>query len=149
MKRLLGLTALLAALCYGAGGLGLGVMAGDPNGLSAKYWTGERTAFDAAAAWSYWGYGGAALHLHGDFLLHQFEWLKVPSGELPVYIGVGARLKLVPDHLRLGVRVPFGAEYIFAEIPVGLFLEVAPGIDVIPETKFFSNGAVGARWYFR
>ncbi len=149
MKRLLGLTALLAALCYGAGGLGLGVMAGDPNGLSAKYWTGERTAFDAAAAWSYWGRGGAALHLHGDFLFHQFEWLKVPSGELPVYIGVGARLKLVPENMRLGVRVPLGVEYIFAEIPVGLFLEVAPGMDLIPETQFFPNGAVGARWYFR
>lgn len=149
MKRLVGLTILFGALCFAAGGLGLGVMAGDPNGLSAKLWTGERTAIDAAAAWSYWGYGGAALHVHADLLFHQFEWLKVPSGELPVYIGVGGRVKLVPDKMRLGVRVPFGIEYIFEEIPVGLFLEAAPGMDIVPETRFFSNGAVGARYYFR
>ncbi len=51
-------------------GLGVGMILGEPTGLSAKMWTGKMTAFDAAAAWSFGDEG--ALHLHADMLFHNF-----------------------------------------------------------------------------
>jgi hypothetical protein len=150
VKRLLALTVLLASAAMAANGLGLGVIVGEPTGLSAKYWLGDRTAVDAAAAWSFWG-NYAALNVHADLLVHHPEWLKVPSGELPVYYGIGGRLKLASagENMRLGARVPLGIEYIFEELPVGLFLETALVVDVIPSVGLWGHGAAGARYYFR
>ncbi|MBN2537504.1 hypothetical protein JXB37_04410 [candidate division WOR-3 bacterium] len=154
--------ALLTALvvvCLGTGvaaarpqGLGLGLMAGEPTGLSAKVWTGGNIAFDAGLGYSYWWHG-QALHIHGDVLWHTNSLLQSGDGFLPFYIGVGARVKLAdekheyPD-MRVGIRVPFGLEYVFASVPVGLFLEVVPVIDLAPGTGFSGNSAIGFRYYF-
>jgi hypothetical protein len=132
-----------------AGGVGFGVIVGEPTGLSAKFWLGGNTAVDAAAAWSVYRY--AALHVHGDFLWHSFDLLKVSPGQLPLYLGIGGRLKLASDNYktRVGMRVPFGLEYLFDELPIGLFLEVVPILNLLPETGFDMNGAIGGRFYFR
>ena len=71
-------------------GLGLGVVFGEPTGLSGKVWTSERTAVDAAVAWSFVGAGW--LHIHTDFLIHNFDIIDVSKGSLPLYFGVGAYL---------------------------------------------------------
>jgi hypothetical protein len=41
-----------APYARGTEGFGLGVIVGNPTGLSFKVWTGGSSAFDAAAAWS-------------------------------------------------------------------------------------------------
>ena len=68
-------------------GLGLGLVFGEPTGLSAKLWTSERTAIDAAVAWSFSGLGW--FHMQSDFLIHNYELLTVSKGALPVYYGGG------------------------------------------------------------
>ena len=133
-------------------GTGLGIIVGEPTGISMKFWTGGNTAFDAAVAWSVYHY--TALHIHADVLYHSFDLLKIAPGSMPAYAGVGARVKLAGrgtnhQNVRMGVRVPLGLEYIFERTPVGLFLEVAPILDLVPATGFTVNGAIGARWYFR
>ena len=107
-------------------GLGLGVIFGEPTGLSAKMWTSDRTAIDAAAAWSFVGTGW--LHIHADFLVHNFDLINVSEGSLPVYFGVGAYVGLSSD-LGLGARVPVGIAYHFEGAPVEAFFELAPGGD--------------------
>lgn len=155
MKKLMVMAAVLvlagAAVAQG-GGTGLGVIVGEPTGISMKFWTGGNTAFDAAAAWSVYRYH--AFHFHADLLFHSFSLINVSPGTLPAYVGVGGRLKLAGEpneykDMRLGVRVPFGLEYLFEPIPLGLFVEVAPILDILPGTGFGINGAAGARWYFR
>ena len=146
------LIALLAAASAQPSGFGLGIIAGEPTGLSAKAWLGGTVAVDAAAAWSVYHY--EALHVHADLLHHNFDLIRVESGDLPVYYGIGGRLKLAnagrgEADLRLGVRVPVGLSYIFEAAPVDVFLEVAPLLDLIPKTEFGVNAAVGARYYFR
>jgi hypothetical protein len=146
------LLGVLAAVAPGQAGTGLGVIVGEPTGISAKFWTGGNTAIDAAAAWSLYKY--QALHVHANLLFHSFDLLDVPAGALPAYVGVGGRMKLAGNSdeykdFRLGVRVPVGLEYLFDGIPIGLFIEVAPVLDILPGTGFGVNGAAGARWYFR
>jgi len=155
--RRISIVLVFAGVCIGTAtarptGLGLGLMGGDPSGISLKVWTGGRVAFDAGLGYSYFRYG-AAPHLHGDVLWHSRSLVADYDGYLPLYVGVGARLKLAdaPDFpgVRLGVRVPFGIEYVFAPVPIGLFLELVPVLDVTPPDGWFGyNSSIGFRYYF-
>jgi len=126
-------------------GLGLGVVFGEPTGLSAKMWTSQRTAIDAAVAWSFVGTGW--LHIHTDFLIHNFDLINVSEGSLPVYFGVGAYLGLSSD-LSFGARIPFGIAYHFEGAPVEIFAELVPGLGLLPEIQFYVGGGIGIRYYF-
>jgi hypothetical protein len=152
--------ALLAlVLCAGiaaaeGSGTGIGFILGEPTGLSVKQWSGPNFAVDGAAASSVLG-NHRALHLHADLLWHSYIF-PVTVGELPLYYGIGARVKLagnnnelVDDDLRLGVRIPVGIEYLFDGAPLGAFLEAVPIVDLMPATGFNYNGAIGLRYYFR
>ncbi|KMQ51071.1 hypothetical protein CHISP_1994 [Chitinispirillum alkaliphilum] len=121
-----------------------GVIVGQPTGVSAKYWVGSRTAFDAAAAWSLWNNG--SLELHATYLYHPL-FLDVDTGELPVYVGLGPAFYL-RDDLAIGARFPFGISYLFDELPLSLFLEIAPVVEVLPETDFDITGGAGVRIAF-
>jgi len=126
-------------------GVGLGLIVGEPTGISFKYWTGSTTAFDAALAWSFIDEG--AFHIHGDYIFHNFTLITIPEGKLPFYYGIGARLKTSHDS-RLGVRVPLGLAYLFQTVPVDIFLEIVPILDFTPKTDFSINAAIGARYFF-
>ena len=67
-------------------GFGVGVMVGEPTGLSAKMWTSQTTAAQFGLAWSFDSY----LHAHADFIMHKFDLINVSKGELPIYFGLGA-----------------------------------------------------------
>jgi len=126
-------------------GIGLGLIIGEPTGISFKYWTTSTTAFDAALAWSFIDEG--AFHIHGDYLFHNFTLISVPKGKLPFYYGIGGRLKTAHD-ARFGIRVPLGLAYLFQNAPVDIFLEVVPILDLTPKTDFSINAAIGARYFF-
>ena len=127
-------------------GVGLGLIVGEPTGISFKYWTGSTTAFDAALAWSFIDEG--AFHIHGDYIFHNMRLISVPEGTLPFYYGIGARLKTSHDS-RFGVRVPLGLAYLFQNAPVDIFLEIVPILDLTPKTDFSINAAIGARYFFK
>lgn len=118
----------------------IGVILGEPTGLSLKSWTSDNTAFDLAAAWSFGGSG--SLHIHGDYLRH--NWLNADAGSLALYYGLGARVKLADDP-KLGARIPIGLQYLVPDTRLSAFFEVAPLFDVVPETKFDVNGGIGLR----
>jgi hypothetical protein len=126
-------------------GFGLGVILGEPTGLSFKSWTGRTTAIDAAAAWSFGRED--SLHFHVDYLVHDFNLLKTNKGRLPVYYGIGGRIKL-EDKTRIGVRFPVGVSYIFEDAPLDLFAELGPILDLAPRTEFTLSASIGLRYYF-
>lgn len=120
----------------------LGIILGEPTGISLKAWQSDNTAFDAGIAWSFGDNG--SLHLHGDYLRH--NWLDVESGSLALYYGLGARLQLADDP-RLGARIPVGLQYNIPDTRLTTFFEVAPLLDLVPETTFDVNGGLGLRIY--
>ncbi len=136
----------LAGLSFGRDGdIGLGIILGEPTGLSAKWWTGKTTAFDAGAAWSF--VGGGFLQIHGDFLFHDFNLFQVETGKMALYYGFGGRVKF-EDQTRVSVRVPVGISYRFEKTAIELFLEVVPMLDLLPATEVDIAGGVGFRYYF-
>jgi hypothetical protein len=124
-----------------AEGLGLGIILGEPTGLSGKMWMGGNTAVDAAAAWSFGDNG--ALHLHADYLFHKNDLMEFAS----LYYGLGAKVKLMDD-VQVGIRVPVGLVHELESAPIDIFLEIVPGLNLIPETNFGINGGLGIRYYF-
>ncbi len=140
-------TALTPAINQ-AGTFGVGPLVGEPTGLTMKMWLSEKTAVDAGAAWSFVDPDG--FQLHADFLYHKFDLFHLSRGELPLYFGVGGRVKFV-EHgdNRAGIRGPLGISYLFPASRFELFAEVAPILDVAPTTTLEWNGGVGLRYYFR
>ena len=126
-------------------GFGLGIIVGEPTGVSLKYWTSSSTAFDGAVAWSF--IDGGALDIHADYILHSFHLIPVASGSLPFYYGIGARIKFLDDP-GFGVRVPVGLAYLFSDAPIDIFFEIVPILDLTPKTDFKINAAIGGRYFF-
>jgi len=157
MKLKLITVIMIAGLCTSMAlaepsGLGLGLIMGEPTGLSLKVWTRSHFAFDAGFGYSWWRYG-QAFQVHGDLLWHSNSLIQPENGFLPLYLGVGARVKMADDahdypDMRVGLRIPFGLEYVFANVPVGLFFELVPVIDLTPDTDWGGNSAIGFRYYF-
>jgi hypothetical protein len=137
----------LAGLSYGESNhsFGLGIMLGEPTGITAKVWNKQTVAFDAGAAWSF--VGSTFFQVHGDLLFHNFNLFKVETGRMALYYGVGARVKFADD-TTVSLRVPIGISYEFEKTPVELFLEVVPMLDLVPSTDVSMAGAVGFRYYF-
>ncbi len=89
-------------------------------------------------------------YLHGDLLVHKFDLFNVPKGRMPLYFGGGVFVKFRDDDYddKVGVRVPVGISYMFEGMPVDIFAELAPGIDLSPSTRIDFTGGVGIRYWF-
>jgi hypothetical protein len=153
MKKHVVLLVLVIVAAMGEpSGLGLGIIVGEPTGLSAKAWLSGNTAVDAAAAWSVLG-NYQSIHVHADFLVHSFGLFDLSPGDLPLYYGVGGRVRLAGQEenqkMKIGVRVPVGVSYLFESVPIDLFLELVPLLDLVPSTAFGWNSGVGIRYYFQ
>ena len=128
---------------------GLGLIIGDPTGLSLKYFVSPEFAVDGAVGLGL--LGKEALHAHVDALWH-FEIQRWPSAALALYLGVGPKLaikdKRDDSDLRIGARAPFGLALMFAEAPFDVFVEVAAGLWLIKKPGFDVDVAIGGRFWF-
>lgn len=151
---------LVAALSGGTaqaqGRFGIGVIVGEPTGLSFKSWLNNTHAVDAGLAWSF--SENESLQFHADYLIHDFNMLRPADfeGRVSLFYGLGGRIKLEDDDGRgrneddtlVGIRIPLGITYHFPRKPVELFGEFVPILDVAPDTDLDINLAIGARLYF-
>jgi len=126
-------------------GFGLGIILGEPTGISFKNWISDRSAIDFAVAWSFGDHD--ALHVHADYLFHNFRLFKVEKGDLVLYYGIGGRVK-AEKKSRVGVRIPIGISYLFEKDPLEIFFELGPILDLSPSTTFWVTGGIGIRYYF-
>lgn len=127
-------------------GFGLGVIIGEPTGISFKKWIAGKHAIDFEMGWSF---PGDRIHIAVDYLTHFPEWIR--KHNLHPYLGVGGRLKMKAEQeeeqFTFGIRFGAGIEYIRGQF--GLYGELYPVVDLVPETKFGMEGGIGARYYFK
>jgi hypothetical protein len=140
---------LLAVLSGAAGAqTSVGVIAGEPTGISVRQVLGGIASVDLAVAWSLVPRGpegtGGSFYFHVDYQQY-FEQINVDVVQLLFFVGVGPKVYL-SDIPVVGVRVPVGLFYNFPDLPLEAFLEIAPGINVIPATQFDVMGAIGLRY---
>jgi hypothetical protein len=137
---------------------GLGIIIGEPTGLSAKLWVSPATAFDFGLGWSVGGDrishynggfdGGSRIHLHMDYLWHWFDAIH-SSERFPLYIGVGGRINTGAGYdASAAVRGVFGIAWLPRQVPIDVFLELVPSLQVVPSTGFGIDAGLGARYFF-
>jgi hypothetical protein len=137
-------------------GFGLGVMLGEPTGLSLKLGLSDTQALAVGLAWSMTENSSFQFQL--DYLLHNFELFDAPGTEnqLALYYGIGGRVRQKSNNgnsknsgdSQVGVRLPVGITYVFRDAPVDVFGELVPILDVLPTTSFGWGAAIGTRFYF-
>ena len=131
----------VAAFC-GERDFGAGIAVGLPTGITAKYWLGSSNTIDAAFGMA----SGDDVYFHVDYLWHDYHALPLPEeGKLPLYYGVGP---VVKSSNHIGIRGVIGIEYLFADYPFDLFIELAPVLTMSPEGDFGFTGLLGGRYYW-
>ncbi|MBL0219907.1 MAG: hypothetical protein IPQ07_39330 [Myxococcales bacterium] len=136
------------------GTLGIGLILGEPTGISAKLYLKDDQALQAAVGFAFYGGG---LHLHVDYVFHPLILQNKDSFVLPFYFGPGVR---VIDYrsgrdtafVAVGLRVVGGLLFDFKAIPLDAFVEVAGvleyGFADGEGAGLALNAAAGARYYF-
>lgn len=122
-----------------------GVSLGQPTGITVKAGVNGPWAVDAAAAWSLLG---NAAYLHGSVLNHFTSLDVLKTGSLWVYAGGRAAVDFGVK-FGLSALVPVGLSYLLDGFPGEIFLEIAPGLRILPATEFDIGGAVGFRYIFQ
>ena len=133
---------------------GIGVIAGEPTGITGKYMIDNISAIDVGAGWE--TSGDNEFHIYGDYLYHVyglfglFDLFNVNKENLPFYFGGGVRyIRLEKEKDEFGIRFPFGFEYLFRNVPLGAFIEVVPVLNLSPDTEFDDiEGGIGIRFFF-
>ena len=127
-------------------GFGFGVIIGEPTGISVKKWMTGQHAIDFEIGWSF---PGERIHIAVDYLSHFPGWTR--KHNLHPYLAIGSRFKMKAEQedgqFRFGIRFGAGIEYICGQF--GLYGELYPTVDIVPETKSGLEGGVGVRYYFR
>ncbi len=124
--------------------LGLGIVLGEPVGISAKLKTGFNNAYDFAFASS--ARENRTMLLQADYLWHNFDPTNLESGSIPVYYGLGLRLIFSNDAI-LGIRVPIGLNHQLTTAPVDIFAELVPILDLTPSISFNFGAGLGVRFW--
>jgi hypothetical protein len=124
---------------------GLGLIIGEPTGLSGKLRLSHYNSIDAGMAWSFRRSGH--LHLHADYLW-EFPDVIRASEEFTLFAGIGGRLTFGKREGVLGLRIVGGLAWLPRNSPLELFMEVAPILDIVPATDFSANGGIGVRFFF-
>jgi hypothetical protein len=161
------LTAGLASAQNQRESFGLGVILGNPSGISAKIPAGANSINAIFGYNSYrngWRdcdgpgpgndcYNDGSIYIGADYIFYNYNLIKVSKGRLPLYYGPGLNATFwdAPDGedgLRVGFRVPIGLEYQFANAPFDIFLEIAPGVNLVPNTDVYIMAGLGTRFFF-
>lgn len=129
---------------------GLGIVVGEPTGFTAKYWLSPVNSLNAAIAWSVFDDNSfEAFYIHIDHVFYYYDLFRVQSGKAPVFIGVGGRFYFPRhDDTKIGFRIPMGLAYMFEQVPIEIYGEIAPVINIVPETDVDLDGGVGFRYFF-
>jgi hypothetical protein len=126
-----------------AGAIGVGLVLGDHDGITGKYWLDSSRALDF----------GLGFHhdttIYGDYLWHSWNAIRrqPSSGKLPVHLGLGAQLGSHTDHT-LGLRAVGGIAYWFPRDPVEIFLDIVPVLQFGSDHGLDLTGSIGVRYYF-
>jgi hypothetical protein len=154
-----------AANSWGRGGnFGLGIMLGEPSALTARYDKDNVRAIQGGLAFFYSSW--TLLYIDG---LYKFDGALGKGNaffaQTTPYVGLGGvfvwsslrrwesrreRYFSTSDdsNFALGLRVPLGMEWRAATAPIGAFIELAPGLTILPGTFGFMQIGIGARFYF-
>jgi hypothetical protein len=139
------------------GAFGIGLIIGEPTGISARLYLSDTTAVQAALGSAFIGGG---LQIHADYVWHPWILEQREGFALVAYAGPGARLIYYDQgrdgsgFVAIGARGVGGIVFDFTEVPLDVFVEVAGVVEMrLGEGEdrgvgLGINAGAGARYYF-
>ena len=143
---MLALVMLGAGTARAEGGpFGLGLVVGQPTGLTGELKLTEHTALDGAVGIDL--FDGRDFYFHLEFLYVLPELIHGGSVSLSAYLGIGGYV-VAHRETNVGARVPFGLSLEFTSVPLEIFAEIAFRLRFVPDVDPGIGGALGFRYYF-
>ncbi len=135
------------------GTLGVGIILGEPTGITAKLYVKDDQAIQAAVGFAFIGGG---LQVDADYVFHPLILQSRDSFVLPFYVGPGVRLVDYSEgrdtgYFAIGVRAVAGLLFDFKNAPLDAFIEVAGVLELRGAGHGFGpalNAGAGIRYYF-
>lgn len=129
-------------------GFGLGLVVGEPTGISAKYWLSSQNALDFGLGYSF-SSNANRFHLNVDYVWHNENVIRSKE-RLPLFYGIGGRIKTrEKDNASVSVRGILGLLWYPRYVPIDLFVEVVPVLRIVPDTNLEFDAGVGIRYFFK
>jgi hypothetical protein len=130
---------------------GLGIILGDPSGLSGKAKFDDRHSVDGALAYSSGKHSG--MQFHADYLWDRARSWGTTQGPLDMYYGLGGRLISYNDRddksqVSIGPRGSLGLSFNLNNPNLEFFGELALILEVIPSMTADLDAGIGARIRF-
>lgn len=125
------------------GNFGLGAQAGEPYGVTLRWYYTQQTVFETLASWEF----------DGEFALniHQLAERRLEDSPLNFSWGpgllIGRREQPDAKDLLLGVSSRFGVNFFSGDFEV--FLHLTPRLNVIINPRAELDGGIGLRYYLR
>ncbi|MFP4557526.1 MAG: hypothetical protein ACLFNU_11715 [Bacteroidales bacterium] len=130
-----------------------GLRGGSPSGITGKHFLTNNIAVEGIFSFGWWGgFGATALYqIHNPLNLEGlpgFKW----------YYGLGAHLATSNQDRQspwanttggtffLGADGVFGVEYVFAEAPISIGLDVLPILNIIDKVDVWFNAGLSVRY---
>ena len=150
MKAWIFLSVLFVSVMARAEDFGVGVILGDPTGLSVKMKLDDVNAIDGALAYSSGRYSG--LQFHGDYLWNNARSWHTEQGPLSMFYGLGGRVisyrKDDTNEVSVGPRGSIGAQLNISNPNLEIFGELALVLDLAPRMAADLDAGVGVRIRF-
>lgn len=126
---------------------GVGLIVGEPTGISVKYWMNKTEAFHFSLGYA--AFEGKAIGLNADYLFHKYGLRLFDSDEkFLLFYGFGGRLRIIRDNDdSFGARGIIGISWLDKSGRLEVFAETAPGFILIPKTKLCIDAALGFNIY--
>ena len=138
-------------------GFGIGLILGEPTGISAKLWTSKENAFDFGLGFSEGGDrisyngtydNGSRVHFHMDYLWHSFDAIN-STERFPLYYGIGGRINSGAGYdASFGIRGVFGISWLPRSTPIDVFCELVPVLQLTASAGFGLDAGLGIRYFF-
>lgn len=147
MICLLLLSFVWSSLALAEGKNGIGIVAGEPSGITFQSQLDNKRFLDFYFAYNW----DKEWMFMGDYKVRVPGLLAENILVVP-YIGGGFFLNLKDkkhgDDIAIGVRVPIGADWKVPETPIVLFGELVPGLKIIKATEGELQLGIGGRFFY-
>jgi len=135
---------------YRTGTFGLGLIAGDPSGVTGKIWLDENISVNMAAGAGVFRRNSVQFQV--DYVWNSFALIDSSEieGQFAVYFGPGLRALFRNQEGtrdRFGIRFPVGLSY-YPTPKWEFFAEAVPVLDLSPKVEGDMNASIGIRYFF-
>ena len=142
-----------------AEGFGVGLFVGGPTGLALAWRPGGPSYLQGVVGWSI---PDERLALSGDYVwtITELTGAAEPNLVFPIYVGLGGRVRIDGDDDEndkkdrdnwngsyFGLRVPVGIAFTPRNTAIDVYFEIAPSINLLPDTDVDLDGGLGVRFY--